>query len=58
MKEVIKSIAVNVGIGVPLLTILYFSNPSLMNSLNDMEMLSLCLGIAICKELVVWGLKK
>jgi hypothetical protein len=57
MKEIIKSIAVNVGIGVPLLTILYFSNPTLMTSLSNMEMLSLGLGIAICKDLVVWGLK-
>jgi hypothetical protein len=58
MKEIIKSIAVNVGIGVPLLTILYFSNPTLMTSLSNMEMLSLGLGIAICKDLVVWGLKE
>lgn len=58
MKEVIKSIAVNVGFGVPLLTILYFSNSSLMTSLNNMEMLSLGIGIAVCKELVVWGLKE
>lgn len=58
MKEVIKSIATNVGIGIPLFTILYFSNPPLMNSLNDIEMLSLGVGIAICKDLVVWGLKK
>lgn len=58
MKQVIKSIAVNVGIGMPLLTILYFSNPTLMNSLNSMELFSLGLGIAICKNLVVWGLKK
>lgn len=58
MKEVIKSIAVNVGIGLPLVTILYFSNPTLMANLNNMEILSLGLGIAICKELVVWGLKK
>jgi hypothetical protein len=58
MKEVIKSIAVNVGIGVPLFTILYFSNPSLVTSLNGMEMLSLGIGVAICKDLVVWGLKK
>lgn len=58
MKEVIKSIAVNVGIGIPLFTILYFSNPTLMNSLNCMEMFSLGVGIAICKYLVVWGLKE
>lgn len=58
MKEVIKSIAVNVGIGVPLLIILYFSNPTLMANLNNVEILSLGLGIAICKDLVVWGLKK
>lgn len=58
MKEVIKSIAVNVGIGVPLFTVLYFSNPTLMNSLNDIEIFLLGLGIAICKDLVVWGLKK
>ena len=58
MKEVIKSMAVTVGIGVPLLTILYFSNPTLMANLNNMEILSLGLGIAICKDLVVWGLKK
>lgn len=58
MKEVIKSIAVNVGIGMPLFTILYFSNPTLMTSLNDMEILSLGLGITICKDLVVWGLKE
>ena len=58
MKEVIKSIAVNVGIGMPLFAILYFSNPTLMTSLNSMEMLSLGVGFVICKELVVWGLKK
>ena len=58
MKEIIKSIAVNVGIGMPLFTILYFSNPTLINSLNAMELFSLGLGIAICKDLVVWGLKK
>jgi hypothetical protein len=58
MKEVIKSIATNVGIGIPLFTILYFSNPTLMNSLNDMEIFSLGLGFVICKDLVVWGLKK
>ena len=58
MKEVIKSIAVNVGIGIPLFTILCFSNPTLMNSLNAMELFSLGLGIVICKDLVVWGLKK
>ena len=58
MKEVIKSIAVNVGIGMPLFAILYFSNPTLMNSLNTMELFSLGLGVAICKYLVVWGLKK
>jgi len=58
MKEVIKSIAVNVGIGVPLFTILYFSNPTLMTSLDYMEIFSLGVGIAICKDLVVWGLKR
>jgi len=58
MKKVIKSIAVNVGIGVPWFTILYFSNPTLMNSLNYMEILSLGVGIAICKELVFYGLKE
>lgn len=58
MKEVIKSIAVNVGIGVPLFTILYFSNPSLMTSLNGMEILLLGVGIAVCKDLIVWGLKE
>ena len=57
MKEVIKSIAVNVGIGVPLFTILYFSNPTLMANLSSMDILSLGLCIAICKDLVVWGLK-
>lgn len=58
MKKVIKSIAVNVGIGMPLFAILYFSNPTLMTSLNTMEIFALGLGIAICKDLVVWGLKK
>ena len=58
MKELIKSIAANVGICVPFVTILYFSNPTLMASLNNMECLLLGSGIAICKELVVWGLKE
>ena len=58
MREIIKSTASNVGIGIPLFTILYFSNPTLMNSLNYMEILLLALGISICKELVVWGLKE
>jgi len=58
MKKVIKSIAVNVGIGVPLFTILYFSNPSLMISLNNMEIFSLGVGITVCKDLVIWGFKK
>ena len=58
MKEVIKSIAVNVGIGVPWFTILYFSNPTLMISLNYMEIFSLALGFSVCKDLAVWGLKQ
>ena len=58
MREIIKSIASNIGIGMPLFTILYFSNPTLMNSLNDMEIGALALGVVICKELVIWGLKE
>ena len=57
MKEVIKSIAVNVGIGLPFFAILYFSNPVIMNSLNAIELFLLGVGITICKDLVVWGLK-
>lgn len=58
MKEVLKSIAVNIGIGMPFVTILYFSNPTLMTSLNNIEIFLLGLSLAICKDLVVWGLKK
>ena len=58
MKEVIKSVAVNVGVGIPFFTVLYFSNPTLMTSLNYMEIFSLGLGVAICKDLIVWGLRK
>jgi hypothetical protein len=58
MKEMIKSIAVTTGLGLPFFTILYSSNPDLVNSLSDWDIILLGLGFAICKDLVIWGLKE
>lgn len=58
MKEIIKSIATSIGIGVPFLTILYFSNPTLMINFSNIQILWLATSIILCKELVIWGLKE
>lgn len=58
MKEFIKSTATNIGVGIPFFIILYFSNPTLFISLSNMEIVWLAISIALCKELVIWGLKK
>lgn len=58
MKEMIKSMAVSVGLGIPFFTILGFSNPELVKSLSNWDIILLGLGFAICKELVIWGLKE
>ena len=58
MKEMIKSMAVSIGLGIPFFTIICFSNPELIKSLSNWDMILLGLGFAICKELVIWGLKE
>ena len=58
MKEMIKSMAVTTGLGLPFFTILYSSNPDLINSLTNWDIILLGVGFAICKELVIWGLKE
>ena len=58
MKEMIKSMAVSVGLGIPFFTILGFSNPELVKSFSNWDIILLGLGFAICKELVIWGLKE
>lgn len=58
MKEMIKSMAVTIGLGLPFFTILYSSNPDLVNGLSNWDIILLCFGFAICKELVIWGLKE
>lgn len=58
MKEMIKSMAVSIGLGMPFFTILCFSNPELVKSFSSWDIILLGLGFAICKELVIWGLKK
>lgn len=58
MKELIKSTATNIGIGVPFFIILYFNNPTLFSSLSNIEIVLLAISISICKELVIWGLKE
>ena len=54
----IKSMAVTTGLGVPFFTILYSSNPDLVNGLSNWDIILLCFGFAICKDLVIWGLKE
>lgn len=54
----IKSMAVSIGLGMPFFTILCFSNPELVKSFSSWDIILLGLGFAICKELVIWGLKK
>jgi hypothetical protein len=56
MKEMIKSMAVTTGLGLPFFTIIYSCNPDLVNSLSNIILLGV--GFAICKELVIWGLKE
>ena len=58
MKEMIKSLAVTIGLGLPFFTIIYSGNPDLVNSLSNWDIISLGLGFAICKDLVIWGLKE
>lgn len=58
MKEMIKSMAVTIGLGLPFFTIMYSSNPDLVNGLSNWDIILLGLGFAICKELVIWGLKE
>lgn len=58
MKEMFKSMAVTTGLGLPFFTIMYSSNPDLVNSLSNWDIILLGLGFAICKDLVIWGLKE
>ena len=58
MKDMMKSIATNLGIGVPFLILLYFANPTLFMSLNYWQCVALGIIIPICKDLAIWGLKK
>ena len=58
MKELMKYAAINIGIGIPFFIILYFCNPTLMIGLSNMEIAWLAISIALCKELVIWGLKE
>lgn len=58
MKEMVKSMAVTTGLGLPFFTIIYSCNPDLVNSLSNWDIILLGLGFAICKELVIWGLKE
>ena len=58
MKEMIKSMAVTTGLGIPFFTILCFSNPELIKSFSNWDIILLGLGFAICKDLVIWGLKE
>ena len=58
MKEMVKSMAVSIGLGLPFFTIIYSGNPDLVNSLSIWDIILLGLGFAICKELVIWGLKE
>ena len=58
MKEMIKSMAVTIGLGVHFFTIMYSCNPNLVNSFSNWDIILLGLGFAICKDLVIWGLKE
>jgi hypothetical protein len=58
MEEMIKSMAVTTGLGLPFFTIIYSGNPDLVNSLSNWDIILLGLGFAICKDLVIWGLKE
>ena len=58
MKEMIKSMAVTIGLGIPFFTILCVSNPELIKSFSNWDIILLGVGFVICKELVIWGLKE
>lgn len=58
MKEMIKSMAVSVGLGIPFFTILCFSNPELVKSLSSWDIILLGVGFSACIDLAIWGLKE
>ena len=57
MKEMIKSTAVTIGLEIPFFTILFFCNPEIVNNLSILDIILLGVGFAVCKDLVIWGLK-
>ena len=58
MKEIIKSMAVSIGLGIPFFTILCFSNPELVKSFSSWDIILLGVGFSACIDLAIWGLKE
>lgn len=58
MKEMVKSMAVTTGLGLPFFTIVYSCNPDLVNSLSNWDIILLGVCFTICIDMVIWGLKE